>query len=159
MLKLKYTLFFTFSILIFSCSSVDKVEFIILQLNDVYEIAPLEGGKVAGIARVATLRNQLIEENSNVFTTLSGDFVSPSLIGTLRFQDERIAGKQMVDVMNALGVDIVVPGNHEFDIKENEIQQRINESEFEWTTTNVFHAVNGKVEPWKKNGEAFLTTS
>lgn len=140
-----------------SCSSekTDKVDFIILQMNDVYEIAPLEGGKVAGMARVATVRKNLLEENPNVITTLSGDFVSPSLIGTLNFEGEKIAGKHMVEVMNALGVDIVVPGNHEFDIKEDEVLKRIAESDFHWTTTNVFHNVNGKTTNWQQNGKPF----
>lgn len=139
----------------FSCSNNEKVEFIILQLNDVYEIAPLEGGKVAGMARVATLRKKLLKENPNVITTLSGDFVSPSLIGTLKYQAEKIAGKHMVEVMNALGVNYVVPGNHEYDIKEDEHLKRIAESDFKWTTTNCFHSVNGKLVPWEQNGKPF----
>ncbi|MEM9022155.1 MAG: hypothetical protein AAGB22_00340, partial [Bacteroidota bacterium] len=48
------------------------VEFIVLQLNDVYEIAPLENGQAGGMARVATLRNQLLAENPRVITVLSG---------------------------------------------------------------------------------------
>jgi len=132
-----------------------KVDFIILQLNDVYEIAPIEGGKVAGMARVATVRNELLAENPNVVTTLSGDFVSPSLIGTLMYEEEKIAGKHMVEVMNALGVDYVVPGNHEYDITEEEHLKRIAESEFLWTTTNCFHRVGEKLVPWEQNGKPF----
>lgn len=140
---------------IFSCKQNEPVEFIILQMNDVYEIAPVEGGKAGGMARVATLRNQLLEENPHVITTLSGDFVSPSLIGTLTYQGEKIAGKQMVEVMNALGVDYVVPGNHEYDIKEDEHLKRIAESDFQWITTNCFHKVDGKIVPWEQNGKPF----
>ena len=151
----KHTLLLSFCLFFYSCATDSKVEFIILQLNDVYEIAPLEGGKVAGMARVATIRKQLLAENPHVITTLSGDFVSPSLIGTLRHEDEKIAGKQMVDVMNAVGIDYVVPGNHEFDIKENELLARIEESNFQWTTTNVFHEVNGKTESWKHKDQPF----
>ena len=153
-MKNQLFLFSFLSLFLFACQD-QKVEFIILQMNDVYEIAPLEGGKVAGMARVATVRKQLLQENPNVITTLSGDFVSPSLIGTLKYDGQRIAGKQMVEVMNAVGVDYVVPGNHEYDINEDEIQARINESSFEWTTTNVFHVVNGKPVPWEKNGTPF----
>lgn len=140
---------------IFSCKQNEPVEFIILQMNDVYEIAPVEGGKAGGMARVATLRNQLLEENPHVITTLSGDFVSPSLIGTLTYQGEKIAGKQMVEVMNALDVDYVVPGNHEYDIKEDEHLKRIAESDFQWITTNCFHKVDGKIVPWEQNGKPF----
>ena len=35
------------------------VDFTVLQLNDVYEAAPVEGGRLGGLARVATLRRKL----------------------------------------------------------------------------------------------------
>lgn len=149
---------FALAILAFSfisCQKNNTVEFIILQMNDVYEIAPVEGGKAGGMARVASIRKQLLEENPNVITTLSGDFVSPSLIGTLTYEGEKIAGKHMVDVMNAMGVDYVVPGNHEYDIKEEEHLKRIAESEFQWTTTNCYHVVDGKAVAWQQNGKPF----
>ena len=149
------SVFFLFSSACSPKKSSDTVDFILLQMNDVYEIAPLEGGTVGGMARVATVRKNLLKENPNVFTVLSGDFVSPSLIGTLTYEGEKIAGKQMVEVMNAVGVDIVVPGNHEFDLKENEIQARIDESEFEWTTTNVRHVVEGQNTSWTQKGKPF----
>lgn len=139
----------------FSCERSDKVDFIILQLNDVYEIAPIEGGESAGMSRVATIRKRLLEENPNVITTVSGDFVSPSLIGTLQYEGEKIAGRHMIEVMNALGVNYVVPGNHEYDIKEAEHLKRIAESDFQWTTTNCFHVVNGEMVPWEQNGKPF----
>jgi len=151
-LKLTALLFLFLS---YSCESPEQVDFIILQLNDVYEIAPIEGGKSAGMARVATIRKGLLEENPNVITTLSGDFLSPSLIGTLTYEDERIAGRHMVEVMNALGVDYVVPGNHEYDIKEDEHLKRIAESNFLWTTTNCFHKVGGELVRWEQNSEPF----
>lgn len=113
------------------------IEFTFLQINDVYEIAALEGGKVGGMARVATLYNQLKKENPNTFFVLAGDFLNPSLIATMKHEGQRIKGRQMVEVMNVAGVDLVVFGNHEFDVKENELQARMNESTFDWLGTNV----------------------
>lgn len=129
---------------------MSPVTFTIMQLNDVYEIAPLEKGKVGGMARVATLRNQLISENYNMMTVLAGDFVSPSLLGTMKLDGKSIKGKQMVEVMNAVGVGLVSFGNHEFDIKEAELQERMNESYFEWLGTNVLHQKGNKLEPFYK---------
>lgn len=120
------------------------LSFTILQLNDIYEIAPLRGSDEGGLARVATVRQQLLKENPNTITLLAGDFVSPSLIGTLSYRDpvtqqsRKIAGKQMVDVLNKMGLDYVTFGNHEFDIKMQDLQQRINESSFTWVNSNVF---------------------
>lgn len=131
------------------------ISFNILQLNDVYEIAPLEKGKVGGMARVATVREQLLIENYNLMTVLAGDFVSPSLLGTMKYEGKSIKGRQMVEVMNALGVGLVSFGNHEFDIKEAELQERLNESYFEWLGTNVLHKTGNKIEPFYKESYDF----
>lgn len=114
-----------------------KIEFSIFHINDVYEIAPLEGGKTGGLARVATLRQQVKEEGNPSLALLSGDFLSPSLIGTLKQNGEKIAGAQMVECMNVAGIDLVTFGNHEFDISLPSLQKRINESSFEWISSNV----------------------
>lgn len=130
------------------------IEVIFLQINDVYEIAPLQGGKVGGLARAASLYQQLKEENPNTLFVLSGDFLSPSLLGTLKYQGERIKGKQMVEVLNVAGVQVVTFGNHEFDLKEHELQARINESNFMWVSSNVRQMVDGKPQPfYKENGD------
>lgn len=115
-----------------------KIEIIILQANDVYEIAPTEGGKVGGMARVASLKRKLRVENRNTLFVLAGDFVSPSLIGTLKINGKRIAGKQMVETMNAAGVDLVTFGNHEFDLDRADLQARIDESNFDWICNNLY---------------------
>jgi 2',3'-cyclic-nucleotide 2'-phosphodiesterase (5'-nucleotidase family) len=52
-----------------------------LQMNDVYELKPLGGGKKGGLARVATIRKLLLQENANTITVICGDIVSPSAIG------------------------------------------------------------------------------
>lgn len=140
----------------FSCSKPTsrKVEFYILQMNDVYEIAPLEGGKVGGLARVATVLDSLKAINPNTISVLSGDFLSPSLIGTLKYEGQKIAGLQMVETLNALGLDYVTFGNHEFDIKEDEIQRQIDQSEFTWIASNTYHMVDSVVNPWERQGAA-----
>lgn len=131
-----------------SCQTKDpKVTFTVVQMNDVYEIAPVEGGKYGGLARVATVVKDLKKENPNVLTVLSGDFLSPSLIGMLKQDGERIAGAQMVDVLNALELDVVTFGNHEFDIKEADLEKRMLESEFHWISANVLHNVDGDTIP------------
>lgn len=146
----------TFCILLSSCSSEDSIiNFTFLQLNDVYEIAPLEGGKVGGMARVEKIHQDLLKENPNTFMFMAGDFLYPSLLGTLKYKGEKIKGKQMIEVMNAMNFDLVAMGNHEFDLKENELQKRLNESTFQWIATNPVHIVNGKTERFAviKNGE------
>lgn len=112
------------------------ISFKFIQVNDVYEIAPLGGGLYGGMARVAHIADSIKQEEPNSFLVMAGDFLSPSLIGTMRYQGERIMGKQMIDVMNAMQFDLVTVGNHEFDLKEEEFQSRLNESNFQWIATN-----------------------
>lgn len=119
------------------------VEIDLLQLNDVYEIGPVEGGTRGGLARVATLRKRLLAENPNTFTLLAGDFVSPSALGTAKVDGQALAGKQMVAVLDAMGLDLATFGNHEFDLKEGQLLDRLAESRFRWTSANVTRASGG----------------
>jgi len=122
----------------FACPAfAQQDEIIILQFNDVYELLPLEMGRYGGLARVATLRDQLKQESPHLLTVLSGDFLSPSAIGTSKLNGKRVSGAHMVDVLNHVGVSHVTFGNHEFDIRREELQERINESAFRWISSNV----------------------
>lgn len=114
------------------------VKLTLLQINDVYEITPVGGGKEGGMARVATVRKQLLAQNPNTFTVLAGDLVSPSALGTAKVDGERLDGKQMIAVLNALGLNYCTFGNHEFDLKEQPFLQRLAESRFNWVSSNAF---------------------
>jgi len=109
----------------------------ILHFNDVYEITPVEAGRSGGLARVAALRRALRDSFPTLVTTLGGDFVSPSAIGTARVGGERLNGRQMVSVLNAVGLDIAVLGNHEFDISRDAFLARMNEARFTLLAANV----------------------
>lgn len=109
----------------------------IIAMNDVYEMTPVSGGKEGGLARLATLRQQVLAKNPNTFTILAGDLLSPSALGTAVVDGERLAGRQMVDVMNVLGLDFATFGNHEFDPSLEQLIQRLGESKFTWFSSNV----------------------
>jgi 2',3'-cyclic-nucleotide 2'-phosphodiesterase (5'-nucleotidase family) len=127
-----------------------KIEVTFVQVNDVYEIAPLEGGKIGGMARVATLKKEFLKKNPNTFLIMAGDFVSPSVYNSLKYEGKRIRGKQMIEAMNVAGTDLAVFGNHEFDINEDELQDRINESNFKWISSNTFHKTKEGISPFVK---------
>ena len=127
-----------------------KITINFLQVNDVYEIEPIEAGKTGGMARVATLKKDLLKANPNSYLLMAGDFLSPSVFNSLTYEGERIRGKQMVEAMDAAGMDFAVFGNHEFDITEGELQSRINESKFTWISSNSFHKTNAGIVPFVK---------
>ncbi len=135
-----------------------KIDIAIVQINDVYEIAPMDGGKTAGMARIATLKKEQQNKNANTLLVIAGDFLSPSVFNSLKFEGNRIRGKQMVDAMNVAGVDIAVFGNHEFDIPEADVQSRINESTFQWVSSNTFQKKGNDLVPFVKNGVPFPQT-
>jgi 5'-nucleotidase len=169
MKKLLLYSFLSASIFITACSSIkntagnnDKIDITIVQINDVYEIAPLDGGKVGGVARVATVKKTELTKNPNTMLVIAGDFVSPSVYNSLKFDGSRIRGKQMIDALNAAGTDMAVFGNHEFDIAEADLQSRINESAFQWVSSNTFQKKGNDIVPFVKNGtslpETFIKT-
>jgi len=131
-------------------AALQSIDFTILQINDVYEISPLEGGKSGGLARVATIKKELLRENPNTIAVLAGDFLSPSFIGTLKMDSgEPIAGLQMVETLNAMGLDYATFGNHEFDLRDPELlQQRLHQSTFQYTCCNVLRVKDGREMPF-----------
>jgi 2',3'-cyclic-nucleotide 2'-phosphodiesterase (5'-nucleotidase family) len=116
----------------------------ILQLNDVYSITPVDGA--GGLARVATLKQLLIDAGRTPFLMLGGDFLSSSVESTV------FKGEQMVAALNAAGLDLATLGNHEFDFGIDVLLQRMAESKFQWVISNVVDVRTGKpvggVEPY-----------
>ncbi|MGL5882410.1 bifunctional metallophosphatase/5'-nucleotidase [Synechococcus elongatus] len=127
-------------------AAAEIYRFQILQLNDVYEITPVQGGRSGGLARVATLLKQLKAENPQTWSMLAGDYLSPSALGTAKVNGDRLAGQQMVAVLNAMGLDLATFGNHEFDISEAQLRQRLQEQKFALVTGNVLDA-QGRLFP------------
>jgi 5'-nucleotidase len=134
------------------------VKITLLHINDLYEITPVAGGAQGGLARVATLRKQLLEQNPNTFMILAGDVLSPSALGTATVDGQRLAGKQMVAVLNEIGLNYCTFGNHEFDLKEPQFLQRLSESRFTWFSSNVFDA-SGKSFPGVAEHAVFTATN
>jgi len=110
----------------------------LLQLNDVYQISPVDKGKNSGLARVATLRKKILAESSNTLFLLGGDTISPSVASTI------FKGEQVIATWNALGLDYAVLGNHEFDFGNDVLIQRMKESKFVWLGANVIDRDTGK---------------
>jgi 2',3'-cyclic-nucleotide 2'-phosphodiesterase (5'-nucleotidase family) len=159
MKSIKSILYILSITVLFSCSKDDgKIDFTFLQLNDVYEIAPIQGGEFGGMARVETVHQELLKENKNTMLVMAGDFLNPSLLGTVKYNGERIRGKQMVETMNAMNFDLVAFGNHEFDLSANDLQKRLDESKFDWITSNVLQNKDGKTAPFSNKHNAVNET-
>jgi len=151
-------LFCSAALLLQSCGSSKKIQhkddgriqINLVQVNDVYEIAPVNLGREGGMARVASIRKKYASANPNTLLIMAGDFLSPSVYNSLKYEGKAIRGRQMVAAMNAAGFDIAIFGNHEFDIREHELQERINESAFDWISSNAFHKKADSLYPFVK---------
>jgi 5'-nucleotidase len=99
-----------------------------LSINDVYVADTLADGN-GSLARLATLKQRIGAEGPVLFV-LAGDFLGPSLLS--RYYN----GIQMVQSLNAAGLDYATFGNHEFDLARDTLLARIAESKFKWISTN-----------------------
>jgi 5'-nucleotidase len=115
-----------------------KVRVTLLQVNDVYQFVPVERGAEGGLARVSTLRKEIVRRSPNTLFLLSGDTISPS-VESITFK-----GRQMIDSWNQIGLDYSVFGNHEFDFGPDVLRERVRESKFKWLGANVIDAKTGK---------------
>lgn len=122
-----------------SKSSNRPVRVTLLQVNDVYQISPVDRGTRGGLARVAALRRQILQESPHTMFLLGGDTIAPSVASNI------FKGRQMIATWNATGLDIAVLGNHEFDFGDEILLERMKESRFVWLGSNVFNRKTGKL--------------
>jgi 5'-nucleotidase len=111
----------------------------ILQINDVYELSPLEDGN-GGLARLAAMVSKEKDRNpGRTLLLLAGDFISPSIYSPT------FKGEQMIATLNTVGLDIAALGNHEFDYSTSVLRDRMKESKFDYLASNVFDRQTGKL--------------
>jgi 5'-nucleotidase len=136
---LALTLFVT---AIFSIAAQEKtncnVKVTLLQVNDVYQFAPVDQGTTGGLARVLTLKKSIQQQNPNTLFMMAGDTISPSV------ESITYKGAQMIDAWNAVGLDYATFGNHEFDFGPDVLKTRIKESKFGWIAANVIDKTTNK---------------
>jgi 5'-nucleotidase / UDP-sugar diphosphatase len=110
----------------------------LLQVNDVYQFAPVDLGARGGLARVLTLKQEIEKQSPNTLFLLAGDTISPSV------ESITYKGSQMIDAWNVSGLDYATFGNHEFDFGPDVLVQRMKESRFKWVAANVIDKKTGK---------------
>ncbi len=99
-------------------------------------------GQIDNFAKIKHIVDQERQE-TNVLVVCSGDIFSGNPV--VDNHDEK--GFPMIDMMNKIGVDVAVIGNHEFDYGEAILKDRLTQSEFEWVCANVEMNATGIPEP------------
>ena len=113
-------------------AAAEPVTLTILHINDMDQMSVAKGR--GGVAKLAAVIAEVRASAPNVLVTHGGDMISPSLLSGFD------KGAHMVDLMNRIGLDLMVLGNHEFDFGPDVTKQRLAEARFVWLGSNVTEA-------------------
>ncbi len=99
-----------------------------VQTNDIDRMQEAKGR--GGFARVAAV---VAAERAKgpTFFVHSGDTLSPSLLSGIDH------GAHIIDILNQMGVDVMTPGNHEFDFGKANFETQIAAAKFPVVTSNM----------------------
>ena len=113
---------FSFVNVVFAADTEGNI--IILYTNDVH-------CAIDDYAILAAYRAEKIEEGNTVITVDAGDAIQGEVIGALT------QGEVIVDIMNTVGYDYAVPGNHEYDYgMETFLDIAENKAQYEYISSN-----------------------
>ena len=111
----------------------DETETLRIILTGDHYVLPAKKGR-GGFAKLATVVKQERAGAEHSIFVHSGDAYSPSLLSGM------LKGKQIVDMLNAVGLDYMVLGNHEWDFGIDILRERIWESNFPILASNAVDA-------------------
>ena len=107
----------------------ETVTLTFVQTNDIDRMEEEDGR--GGFARLAGLVKAERARGGPVFFVHSGDTISPSLLSGID------RGVLIIDILNQMDVDVMVPGNHEFDFGPEVFRERIGEATFPIVSSNI----------------------
>jgi 2',3'-cyclic-nucleotide 2'-phosphodiesterase (5'-nucleotidase family) len=113
----------------FQAALAETIKLSFVQTNDIDRMEENDGR--GGFARLAAVVAAERAKGGNVFFVHSGDTLSPSLLSGID------KGAHIIDILNNMGVDVMVPGNHEFDFGPENFQTRISEAKFPIVSSNI----------------------
>ncbi|MBQ8783250.1 MAG: bifunctional metallophosphatase/5'-nucleotidase [Clostridia bacterium] len=115
-----------------------EAETVILYTNDVH-------CAIDDYAILAAYKAQLEAEGKTVIAVDAGDAIQGEVIGTLT------QGEAIVDIMNSVGYDYAVPGNHEYDYgMETFLDIAETKAEYEYISSNFYDlsSISGVFKPY-----------
>ncbi len=110
-----------------AATQTTKVTFVVL--CDIYKLSEVNGR--GGYARLAGAVNRVRAKDKNVVVVHAGDAISPSLFSGFD------KGAHTIDLLNRIGLDVFVPGNHEFDFGKEVFLKRMAEANFPLLAANL----------------------
>ena len=108
----------------------------IISTNDMH-------ANIEAMPRLATLVKEF-EAKGETIVVDSGDRVT----GNAYVDDDAEPGIPMIELMNAVGYDVVTLGNHEFDKGREVLYAMVDASEFEWVCSNMYDLECNTIKPY-----------
>ena len=123
-------------------AATEPLSLTIVHVNDWDRMAGRKGA--GGAARIAAVvaeeRARAEAAGGHAIVTFGGDMISPSLMSGID------KGAHMIALADAVGFDLGVVGNHEFDFGAEVLRQRLAESRMTWLAGNVRYKGGGLPE-------------
>ena len=114
----------------------DSDDFMIIHTNDTHCHYGNEGG--VGFSTVKALKDSNEAEGKTVFLVDAGDFIQGSAYGTLSL------GESSINVMNTVGYDVGIPGNHEFDYSIDVMLEDLSNLNYPIICSNLIYKSSGE---------------
>lgn len=117
----------------------EEVNITIVHTNDTH--GRVEEGKYAGMgfAKIATKIKELREANENVLVLDAGDTLHGQIIAQLS------EGESIIKIMNAMGYDAMVPGNHDFNYGQERLLELSEMADFPIISANILKEDGSKL--------------
>lgn len=106
------------------------------------EFPPPLGGAASAAAYIKRVRERAAAAGEAVLLVDVGDMFQGTPIGN------KTQGRAVIDYFNAIGYDLAVPGNHDFDLGRDVTQMLAERSNFPWVAANLVEKETGRVVPW-----------
>ncbi|OSD02817.1 Metallo-dependent phosphatase [Trametes coccinea BRFM310] len=122
----------------------------LLHFNDVYRVQPFKvhpkSPETIDVTQWAAMLDDIREQwplrpdgKRDGLVLFSGDVFSPSVESSVT------RGSHMVPVMNAIGPDVTVTGNHDFDFGYPHLSKLIQDTNFPWILSNIIDTETSRI--------------
>ena len=95
-----------------------------------------------GYAGLEQIRDYLIDEGNDVILVDDGDNIQGEPVGTMT------KGEALIDLMNAMGYDVAIPGNHEFDYGMDQFLSLVEKADYPYVSCNFNYKGELVFEPY-----------
>ncbi len=95
-----------------------------------------------GYAGLEQIRDYLIDEGNDVILVDDGDNIQGEPVGTMT------RGEALIDLMNAMGYSVAIPGNHEFDYGMDQFLSLVEKADYPYISCNFNYKGELVFEPY-----------